>query len=137
MLRDKRESARDLHAGGSTADDGERQPRGPRLRVGRPLGLLEGAVDPVAQLDGVGQRLEPARDVPPLVVAEVRGLATAGDDQAVVVESIAAVQHDLLALGVDVGDLAHQYRGVAGAAQRLADGRCAFPGGSGAPPATW
>ena len=107
--------ARDLDPRGAAADDHERQPFGARCRVVGALGLLEGAVEALAQVDGVGERLEPARDVLPLVVAEVGGLRAAGDDQAVVVEPLAAVEDDLAPLGVDVGHLGHQHRGVGAA----------------------
>ena len=110
--RGDRELAGDLDTGGTPADDDERHPLGPRGRIVRALGLFEGAVEAVAQIDDVGERLQTARHLLPLVVAEVGGLPAAGDDQAVVIEAVAAVEDHLPSLGVDLGDLGHQDRGV-------------------------
>ena len=74
-----------------------------------PFRLLERAEDAVAQVDRVGQRLQPARDVLPLVVAEVGRLRAARDDEAVVADPLAAVEHDLPPLDVDVHHLVHQH----------------------------
>ena len=115
----------------------EGQPLRPGGRVVRPLGLLEGAVDAVAQVDGVGQGLEPARDVRPLVVAEVGRLRAAGDDQAVVVEALAAVEDDLPPLDVDVRRPRPSARPCC--ALRRSDGRivAAHSPSATAPAATW
>ena len=110
--RRDRELAGDLDTGGTAADDDERHPLGPPGRIVRALGLFEGAVEAIAQVDDVGERLQATGHLLPLVVAEVGGLAAAGDDQAVVVEAVAAVEDHLPLLGVDLGDLGHQDRGV-------------------------
>ena len=84
-----------------------------RRRVGvvrRPLGLLEGRQDLIAQRDRVRERLERERRLLPLVVPEVGGVRAAGDDQAVVAELLAAVQRQLAPLGVDLGHLGHRPR---------------------------
>ena len=57
------------------------------MRHAGSLGLLERAIDAVAQVEGVPERLQAARDLLPFVVAKVGRLSAAGDDQAVVVES--------------------------------------------------
>ena len=108
VAREDRELPGDLDAGRPAADDDERQPLVAGGGIGSALGLLEGAEDPVAEVDRVLERLQPARDLLPLVVAEVGRLAAAGDDQAVVVEPLAAVEHDLSPLDVDVGHRGHQ-----------------------------
>ena len=51
----------------------------------------------------------PHDDVLPLVLAEVGRLRAARDDQAVVADPLAAVEHDLPPLGVDVRHLGHQH----------------------------
>ena len=112
------ERSGDLHPGGSATDDGERQPLIPRLPVARSLRLLERAVDAVAQVKGVAERLQAARDVLPFVVAEVGRAGAAGDDQAVVVETLAAVEDHLPPLGVHVGGLRHHDRRVGAAPER-------------------
>jgi hypothetical protein len=110
--RGDRELAGDLDTGGTAADDDERHPLGPLGRIVRALCLFEGAVETVAQIDDVGERLQTAGHLLPVVVAEVGGLPAAGDDQAVVIEAVAAVEDHLPSLGVDLGDLGHQDRGV-------------------------
>ena len=118
LIGEDGERSGDLHPGGSAADDGERQPLVPRLPVARSLRLLERAVDAVAQVEGVAERLQAARDVLPFVVAEVGRAGAAGDDQAVVVETLAAVEDHLPPLGVHVGGLGHHDRRVGAAPER-------------------
>jgi hypothetical protein len=113
----------DLHAGGPATDDHERQPLGTLSRVVRALGLLEGPVEPAAQIIGLVQRLQAAGHVLPLVVAEVRGPRATGHDQAVVAQAVAAVEDQLAALDVDVVDLGHEDGGVRAALERRADRR--------------
>jgi hypothetical protein len=124
-----RQLTRDLHTRRPAADDDERQPFGARCRVVAALGLLEGTIEALAKVDRIRERLETARDVLPLVVAEVGGLRAARDDQAVVVEPVATVEDELAALGVDTRDLGHQERGVGAAFKRRADRRRALAGG--------
>ena len=87
----------------------------------RPLGLLEGRQDLIAQRDRVRERLERERRLLPLVVPEVGGVRAAGDDQAVVAELLAAVQRQLAPLGVDLGHLGHRHARVGLLAQHPAD----------------
>ena len=126
LPRQDRERARHLDAGRAAADDRERQPLRAGLGVGRPLGLLERAEDPVAQVDRVRERLQPARHVLPLVVAEVGRLHPAGEDQAVVADPLAALEDDLPLLDVEVHDLGHQHPGARIAPQRDPDRRRAL-----------
>ena len=84
VARQDRELPRDLHSGRPAADDDEGEPLVPGGGVVRPLGLLEGAEDPVAEVNRVAERLQAARHLAPLVVTEVGRLSAAGDDQAVV-----------------------------------------------------
>ena len=65
-----------LDAGGTGADDGERQQLLAAGGVAGPLGLLERAEDAAAQLQGVVDRLHARRPLGEMVVAEV-GLARA------------------------------------------------------------
>jgi hypothetical protein len=51
--------AGELDAGGAGADDHERQPHGPQLRIGLALSHFERAEDPPAQLQRVVDRLHP------------------------------------------------------------------------------
>ena len=84
--RDLRERARHLDAGRSAADDDEGQQRGRFCRIALPLGALEREQHPPPDLERVLERLEPGRDAPPLVVAEVRVRRAGRDDQEVVVD---------------------------------------------------
>src|SRR5437763_1156471 len=65
LSRQNRELTRDLDAGRSPADDYECQPLLPRHGVSGPLGFLECPEDALAQLNGVGERLERARNLAP------------------------------------------------------------------------
>ena len=70
-----------LHAGGAGADDHEGQQFGPALRIAGAFGLLEGAEDAAAQLQGVVDGLHSRCPFGEVIVAEV-GLAGArGHDQ--------------------------------------------------------
>ena len=60
---------------GPAADDDEGQPLGLLGRVVAALGLLEAPIEALREVDRVGERLQPARDLLPLVVAEVGRLA--------------------------------------------------------------
>ena len=76
--------------------------------------------------------LQAAGHLAPGVVAEVGGLCAAGDDQTVVVQALAAVEHELAALDVEAGGVRHQYGGVGAPAQRGADRGGALAGGEAA-----
>ena len=80
-----------------------------RGRVRAAFGLLEGGVEVGTEIGRVRKRLEAVRRAGPLVVSEVRGLRAAGHDQAVVVQPLAAVERDLPALRVHLGDLGHEH----------------------------
>ena len=75
---------RQLDAGGTGADDHDREQLRPHLGVGGRLGHLERAEDPPAQLAGVVDRLHARREAGELVVTEVRLRHPGGDDEAVV-----------------------------------------------------
>src|SRR5205814_5116779 len=99
-----------LDAGRAAADDDERQPASPLLFVGLDLGGLERAEDPVADRERARERLQLRRVRSPVVVAEVRVLRSAGDDQRVVVERGPAltvrevVEHHLPSLEIEAAD---------------------------------
>ncbi len=129
MLGDDPQLAGQLHAGRAAADHHERHPLRCSIWIARALGLLECAVDPIAQVERVRERLQPAGHLAPLVFAEVGGLGSAGDDQAVVVQPLAAVEDKLAVLDVEAGRLAHQDGDVRVAPERGPDRRGALAGG--------
>ena len=65
VVGDLAERAGQLYAGRAAADDDERHPFGPALRVGFPLGRLEGDEDPPPDLQRVVDRLEARRVASP------------------------------------------------------------------------
>ena len=126
VLRDLAHRPRHLDAGRAAADDDEGEP-GIALRVdGRALGALEGADDAGADLEGVGERLQPGRVALPFVVAEVAVGRARGDDEVVPGDRLAAVEHDRVRGDVDAAHLGLQDRQVAAlhlVAQRVTDRR--------------
>ena len=100
VVGDDRQLARELDSRRAAADHDERQPLLALGKVLGALGLLVCGVDLITQLDRVAQRLQAEGDIAPLVFTEVGSLRPAGHDQAVVVERLTAVQHDLATLGV-------------------------------------
>ena len=112
MAREDRELPRDLDARRTTAHDDEREPLVASVRVLSAFSLLKGSEDAVAEVQGVIHCLQAATELLPFVVPEVRRLASRGDDQAVVVDPLPAVEHDLASVYVDVGDLRHQRRRI-------------------------
>ena len=118
-----RQLSADLHPGRARADNHERQPLILGRGIGRPLGLLEGAENPVAEVHRVPQSLEPAGDFAPLVVSKIRCLAAARDDQAVVVQTFPSVEHYLTILDVQIGDGGHHHGGVCLALEHMPDRR--------------
>ena len=121
--RQDRQYTGDLDPGRATTDDDERQPLVSGRGIGRTFGLLERAEDASAKVHRVGQCLQRARHLLPFVVTEVGRLSPTGQDQAVVVEPLAAVEDDLTAIDVDIGHLGHQHAGVRLALEHLADRR--------------
>ena len=90
------------------------------LRVAGPLGLLERAQNPAAQLQRVVDRLHAGREFGEVVVAEVGLAGAGGDDQGVVGGFVAVAEQlrdDVLVGEVDVGDVAEQHLDVALLAQ--------------------
>ena len=75
VARELGDLARHLDAGRAGADDDEREPGPPALRVGLDLGRLEGAEDAAADLERAVERLQLGRARLPVVVAEVRVVA--------------------------------------------------------------
>jgi hypothetical protein len=110
--RDLGDLARELDAGRAGADDDEGEPGRAAIQVRLVLGRLERGQDPAANLERALERLHVGRERPPLVVAEVRVVRAAGDDQAVVgkLEQLVvgrdAVDPDAPAVEVEAGDLA-------------------------------
>ena len=106
--------------GGAGSDDGERQQLLAALRIIGPFGLLEGAQNPSAELQGIVDGLHAGREFGEVVVAEVR-LAGAGCDDQAVKRGFVAVAEQLrdhaLVGQVDVGDVAEQHLDVALVAQ--------------------
>ena len=115
-----------LDAGGAGADHGERQQPLAPLRVVGPLGLLERAQNPAAQLQRVVDGFHAGREFGELVVAEVGLAGAGGDDQGVVGGVVGVAEQfgdDVLVGEVDMGDVAQQHFDVALPAQDDAGGR--------------
>ncbi len=107
-------------AGGSGADDGERQQLLPPLGIVGPLGRLERAHDATAQLQRVVDGLHAGREFGEMVVAEVRLAGAGSDDQAVVRRFVAVAEQlrdDELDRQVDVRDVTEQDLDIALIAQ--------------------
>lgn len=92
VARDLGQGAGQFDAGGTTADDGETQPRRLLRRVRFGLGAFERQQQLAAQRDGIVQRLQAGRIIGPLIVAEV-GVGGAGGQQQAVVVQRAAIGH--------------------------------------------
>src|ERR671919_541518 len=75
-----------LDAGGTGADDDEREPGVPCLCVRLALGGFEGGEEAAANGECTLERLDLGGVLPPFLVAEVRVVRAAGDDQGVVAE---------------------------------------------------
>ena len=107
-----------LDAGRAGADDDEREPGPPARQVGLGLGRLEGGEDAPADVEGAGERLELGRALLPVVVAEVRVVRTAGDDERVVADRHAPRRRSArsaitdAALEVEPGHLGEQHADV-------------------------
>ena len=117
----------DLDAGRPAADDDEGQPRAPRLVVVLDLGFLEGAEDPLALGERVGERLHPGRELRELVVPEVRLPDAGADDEAVVGKRqrlpVRANRGDLFCSDVDRRHVGQLHRRVLLALQDVAGRR--------------
>jgi hypothetical protein len=120
-----------LDAGGTGADDDEREPRVPCLCVRLALGGFTGGEEAAANRECTLERLDLGGVHPPLLVAEVRVMRAAGDDQRVVAEPIRCrhgrdgAQVQLTRIEVEVGDLGQQDADIAVAledrAERMGD----------------
>jgi len=76
-----------LNSGRPGADDDEREPRIACVRARLGFGGFEGGEEATADGQCAFERLDPCGVRPPFVMAEVRVVGTAGDDQRVVTES--------------------------------------------------
>ena len=85
--RELRDLSRDLDTGRPAADDHEGQPRPTGVEIVLQLGHLEGAEDPLALHERVGEGLHARRPLGKLVVTEVRLPDACRDHQAIVRES--------------------------------------------------
>ena len=116
---------------GAGADDDEREPRVACRCVRLALGGLEGGEEPAANGECTLERLDLGGVQPPFLVAEVRVVRAAGDDQRVVAEPFRrrhrpdGAQVQLTRVEVEVGDLGQQDADVAVAledrAERIGD----------------
>ena len=135
---DLAERAGQLDAGRPAADDDEGQPRraaptGSRLALGGLVGEEHAAPD----LERVLDRLEPGRELRPLVVAEVR-VGRAGRDDQVVVGELAVVEDDAACAATSIARrLGEQHARVAPGARRTARIGYAMSLGFSAAVATW
>ena len=120
---------RHLDPGRPGADDDEGEPLPPPLLVRLQLRRLEGAQQPCPHRERALQRLDLRRHLPPFVVAEVRAVRSAGDDQRVEGRDRARVageriESHLAGAEVEVLDLRHQHADVSAPledrAQRIA-----------------
>ncbi len=93
MAGQLRELPRELDASRACTDDDERKEAAPGNRVRIGLGHLERAQDPPTQLERVIDRLHAGRIVRELRMPEIRLARAGGDDQAVVSDLAAAIQH--------------------------------------------
>ncbi len=85
------------------------------------LGALERRQHELPDRDRVAQGLEPGRGRHPSVVAEVRRLGTAGDDDVVPADFAAAGEVDAARVEIDALDVGHEDGGVLLAAEDAAD----------------
>ena len=118
-----RELTRDLDTGRSTAHDHKGKALIAHRNVRRTLGFLEGAEDPIAEIDGIAERLQPRRDPPPLIVTKVRRLTAASHDQTVVSQRLPAIEHHPALCDIDIRDDRHQRRHVGLPLEQVAN-RC-------------
>ena len=127
MARQLRELPRELDAGRPCTDDDERQEAAPGNGVGLAFGHLERAQDPPTQLERVVDRLHPRRVVRELRMPEIRLARASRDDQAVVGDFAAAIQHldrEAACVEVDGDHVAEHDAGVPLVAQHVAQRRC-------------
>ena len=122
--RHLRQDARELHAGGSAADDHERHERLLLRCVGALLRVLERQQETPADLARIRERLEPRRERFPFGMPEVRVARARRDDQIVVRHlERAAIRDHHLPRRVDPADVGEQHGDVLLLAQQPPDGR--------------
>jgi hypothetical protein len=131
VARQLRDLAGHLDAGGAGADDDEREPRVAFVCGRLCFGGLEGGEEPAAHRKCAFERLDLGGVHPPVLVAEIRILRAAGDNQRVVAEPFRrrhgrdGAQVQLARVEVEVGDLGEQDADVAVAledrAERIGD----------------
>ncbi len=121
VAREFGNGAGQFHAGRPAADDRQRQQRLALLRIGFPLGLLEGQQDAPPNGGGVLERLQPGRERLPFVMAEIGVAGAGGEHQRVVGDRAAVVEQHALAGAVDATDIGEQRRHVLALAQEMAD----------------
>ena len=109
VLGDFSQGARHLHTRGASADNGKGQPGFPTTGVGLPLGLLKSAQDAASDGEGIAQGFETRRVLGPVVATEIAVRGARGDNQAVIVQVLAAIQDHAARGRVDGGDLAHEH----------------------------
>src|SRR4051794_36959101 len=109
---DLRKSAAQFHSCCSPADDRKREPGATLLRSLRPLGSLERVQDLVAYRDRFLHALEAWSPLPPLVVAEVRGLRSGCNDQRVILDAISVAEEHGSACNVEIQGFAQQHARV-------------------------
>src|SRR5207247_661311 len=80
------EGARQLDAGGSSADDDEGQPHLTQLRVLGPLGGFEGEQNAPPDFRGVFNRFQAGRQLFPYFLSEIVVPGTRGDNQVIITE---------------------------------------------------
>ncbi len=112
MARDLGEGAGEFDAGGAAADHHESEPGGAFRGVGFALGALEGEQHAAADFVGILQRFQARRVHRPVVVAEIAVGGAGGDDQAVVGDLVAAIEHHGAARNVDAPRFAVDHGGV-------------------------
>src|SRR6185295_2326129 len=122
LSRDLGKRTRELDAGGSAADDDEREQPALRDRIALPFRGLERQQHPPSHLERIVQRLETRCARLPLRVAEVRVRRAGGDDQIVVGER-SMIGDDRLRRRIDRADIGQQHLDVPLVAQDPADRR--------------
>ena len=123
MPRDLGQHAGKLDAGRARADHDERQPGRAPHRVRFALGMLVRKQDAAADLHRIGQRLQTRRVRRPRVVAEVAVRHAGGDDQIIVDEFGAILQHHRAARRIDALHVAEQHRDVPLSGEDMPDRR--------------
>jgi len=106
-----------LNPGRPRPDDDERELPPTDLRVGCPLGPLEGQQNPAANLTGVLQGLEPRREGLPLGVAEIGMPGPGGEHQVVIADPVTIGQQDLGSGRVHPGHVSQKHLDLAPATQ--------------------